>query len=349
MRILLSRTSLKCFVTWLCSVFAAPCCIAQEVGGQAPTAEVKPWVTSLAWDSAGNQIWGSVAQGLLLRPGQVIRATVDNPTQATNVYETGASAWAVTIVPEANSLLSVDYKGKLLRSDLTTPNTTQAIEIPLRWSRVLLPVGDGRVVVGTEDGKLVDVHLPDGAVVAQWDAHTAAIHNLALSTDKSMLASSAGDGSIKLWNRADNSAVKTLTYGKSAVWELAFSRDGSKIVTADADRRLNLFDVASGQLQMTLQMLPDWGTTLALHPSENVVAVGCMNGSVHFYDLQTLRRVGSWDGVGSGTWDILFHPDGSKLFVATRKHGIATVTADVWSGPLATARTEAPAEVPPAP
>jgi WD40 repeat protein len=347
MRSSLSRAAQRLLALALFSV-ASP---ALAIEGETPKSDTAPnvWITSLTWDSANNQIWGTQAQGLLLRPGQVIRTTLDNPSAITNVYETGASAWAVALIPEANSLLSVDYKGKLLRSDIATPNTTQAIEVPMRWSRVLLPVGDGKVIAGSEDGKLIEIHLPDGAVVAQWDAHTAAIHNIALSPDKTLLASCAGDGTIKIWNRSNNTEVKSLSYGKAAVWELAFTRDNTKLVAADADRRLNLFDVASGKLQMTLQMLPDWGTALSMHPTENVVAVGCMNGSAQFYDLNTFRRVGSWDGVGSGVWDLIFAPDGSKAFVATRKHGIATISADVWSGPLTTARAEAPSEVPPAP
>lgn len=349
MRSILSRTfrfrsfALALLAALSTNVFAAE--------GETQKTDTAPnvWITSLTWDAANNSIWGTQAQGLLLRPGQVIRATLDNPSATTNVYETGASAWALALVPEANSLLSVDYKGKLLRSDIATPNTTQPIDVPMRWSRVLLPVGDGKVIAGTEDGKLVEIHLPDGAVVAQWDAHTAAIHSIALSPDKTHLASSAGDGTIKVWSRANNAEVKSMSYGKSAVWELAFTRDNNKLVAADADRRLNLFDIASGKLQMTLQMLPDWGTALAVHPTENVVAVGCMNGSTQFYDLNTLRRVGAWDGVGSGVWDLVFTPDGSKILVATRKHGIATINADVWSAPLATARAEAATEVPPSP
>ena len=348
MRYLLSRTNLK---RCLALAFLAIGSSAFATEGETQKTDASPniWITSLSWDSANNQLWGTQAQGLLLRPGQVIRAALDNPTSITNVYETGASAWAVAVVPEANSLVSVDYKGKLLRSDLATPNATQAIDVPMRWARTLLPVGDGKVIAGTEDGKLVEIHLPDGAVVAQWDAHAAAIHNVALSPDKTLLASCAGDGTIKIWNRSNNSEVKLLSYGKSAVWELAFTRDNSKLITVDADRRLNLFDIASGKLQMTLQMLPDWGTSLAMHPTENVVAVGCMNGSTQFYDLNSYRRVGAWEGVGSGIWDVMFTPEGSKVVVATRKHGIVTINADVWSASLATARAESAAEVPPAP
>jgi|GEM_PF-1938323 len=348
MRSCLLRTTVHTCLLMTCAVLSARS-QAQEGDAQKPAAEPNVWITSLAWDASNNQVWATQAQGLLLRPGQVVRASLDNLATATKVYETGTSAWAIAIVPEANSLLSVDYKGKLLRSDLATPNTTQPIEVPMRWSRVLLPVGDGKVIAGTEDGKLIEIHLPDGAVVAQWDAHAAAIHNLALSPDKTLLASCAGDGIIKIWNRSNNSEVKAISFGKSAVWEMSFTRDNSKIVAADADRRLNLFDIASGKLQMTLQMLPDWGTSLAMHPTENVVTVGCMNGSVHFYDLNSFRRVGSWDGVGSGVWDVLFAPDGSRALVATRKHGIANIAADVWSAPLTAARAEAATEVPPAP
>lgn len=344
---LLRSLALRCMTVCLLSLPVTA--TATEEESQKATAEPNVWVTSLAWDANNNQIWGTLAQGLLLRPGQVVRTTADNTSATSNVYETGASAWSIAIVPEANSLVSSDYKGKLLRSDLATPNTTQAIEVPMRWARALVSVGDGKVIAGTEDGKLIEIHLPDGAVVAQWDAHAAAIHSIALSPDRQTLASSAGDGVIKLWSRADNKEVKSISYGKAAVWDVAFTKDNAKLMAADADRRLNLFDVNSGALQMTLQMLPDWGTALAVHPSENVVAVSCMNGSVHFYDLNSFRRVGSWDGVGSGAWDILFAPDGNKVFVATRKHGIAAINSEVWSGALATARAEAATEVPPAP
>jgi len=320
----------------------------QDANAQ-PKTDASQWVTSVILDPSGTQLWATSAQGLLLRPGQVLRATLDATPVATNIYETGASAWAIAVVPEANTLLSVDYKGKLLRSEIANPGATTAVEVPLRWSRTLLPVGDSRVLAGSEDGKIVDIHLPDGAVVGQWDAHGAAVHSLALSPDKSILASGAGDGTIKLWNRSNNTEVKAMSFGKAAIWDIVFTRDGTHLIAADADRRLNIFDVAAGKLKMTLQILPDWATSLAMHPTENVIAVGCMNGSVHFYDLNSYRRVGAWNGVGSGVWDILFVPDGSRVIAATRKNGLQVVGSDVWSAPLTAARAEAANEQPPAP
>lgn len=344
------------FGTLISSPFSSTSAFQEAAPAAAPAAPAAPavpetnqWVTSLSLDPSGTQIWATMAQGLLLRAGQVARSPLDAPGTLEKIYETPTSAWAVAVVHEANSLVSIDYKGKLLRSDIGTPNTTNPIEVPMRWARCILPVGEGRFVTGTEDGKLLDIHLPDGAVVKQWDGHKAAVHNIVLSPDKALLASAGGDGLIKIWNRADGAEVKSLAAGKAAVWDIVFTRDGSHLVSADSERRLNLYEVASGKLKMTLQMLPDWGTSISLHPTENVVAVACMNGSVHFYDLVSQRRVGSWNGVGSGAWDIMFTPDGSKVLVATRKHGVQSVAADVWTAPLQAARAEAAAEAPPAP
>ncbi len=67
--------------------------------------------------------------------------------------------------------------------------------------------------------------------------------------------------------------VRSILVGPQAVWDAVFVLGDKMIVTGDADRRVNLYDAATGKLQMSLGIIPDWATALEVLPNDLVAAV----------------------------------------------------------------------------
>ncbi len=282
-----------------------------------------------------------------MRPGEILKGKIDDLSKAEKIGELPASAWKVVLVGDSKFIAS-DYTGGIHIGSLSEPGAWKKLDAKLRWSRAMVATKDGRVIIGTEDGKLVSLKLDDQSLSAPVDGHKSAIFGLKISSDGSKLLSSAGEGNVKVWNVADLKMEKEISVGTQAVWDATFTAKGTGIVTADANRRVNLYAADTGKLQMTLGIIPDWGTSI-VNLVDDVVAVGCLNGKVYVFDANTRLRVGEMAGPGSGIWSLALCDDAKHLVVGTRSKGAAVIASTSWEGPLAESRKRAAEEQPPAP
>jgi WD40 repeat protein len=74
-------------------------------------------------------------------------------------------------------------------------------------------------------------------------AHEDAILRIAWSPDGKLLASSGADKTIKIFNAADLTEVKTLADQPDWVLDLAFAPDGKTLAVGRYDGSLELYDV----------------------------------------------------------------------------------------------------------
>ncbi|MFM7076374.1 MAG: WD40 repeat domain-containing protein [Planctomycetaceae bacterium] len=103
--------------------------------------------------------------------------------------------------------------------------------------------GDGaRAYAGLADGALVALALPDLRIAWRTPATGHHIRELALAPSGAVVAS-AGDDATHLWNTADGSPARTLP---RPARRAAFSADGKRLATTDADGVAHLWDAASG-------------------------------------------------------------------------------------------------------
>jgi WD40 repeat protein len=314
----------------------------------APAEATLPWVTSLSIDPGSGKILTSVATSLPYRAGSLHHSTLPSIDKLEPWAELATAGWAVLLVDQGKKLVASDYAGNVYTADLQDPKSLKKLEPKQKWIRALADAGDGKVWVGTEEGKLVPLQVQEGTFGTAIEAHKAGIFSIQATPDRKSWITTAGDGSVKLWNASDMALVREFQFGNQAVWAAALDTSGKYLLTADAARRVNMFAVESGAILLTLGMLSDWGTSLVVLDA-HTIAVGSLDGHVYFLDLVGKRVAAKVQAAKSGIWTL--HPNnGTKQLIAgTRSHGLQRLTSDQWESAVNQSRSEAAAEVPPGP
>lgn len=108
---------------------------------------------------------------------------------------------------------------------------------------------DGQVAAVGGDDMIVRLYdIATGQVAAEFEGHEGAINSLVFSPDDRFLASSATDGTIKLWQVQLRKYVRTMD---GMATSLAFAPDG-KLLAAAAGGALRLWDTEYGEIARTL-------------------------------------------------------------------------------------------------
>lgn len=162
------------------------------------------------------------------------------------------------------------------------------------WSLAASP--DGHTLASASDDGTVRLwNLPTGLVLGgglrqTLDAHWGGASAVAFSSDGNILASAGGgflhpevtsDHTIKLWRATDGGDLKTLPGHDGAIFGLAFSPDGSTLVSASsADHAIRFWRVSDGTLLRTYSDETAWVSSIAFSPDGQRFVYGRGDGSV---------------------------------------------------------------------
>jgi WD40 repeat protein/basic membrane lipoprotein Med (substrate-binding protein (PBP1-ABC) superfamily) len=196
-------------------------------------------------------------------------------------------------------------------------------------TRVAAGYPDGSVIVW-DIGKAVDVQggattgNQIGKEVLRLHGHEAEILKIAFRRDGTLLATSAKDSQVKIWD-ADTGEMKWSFHGNTGgARYVDFSPDGKRLVTAGGDLQAKVWDVASGELLRSIS-LPSLLIDLAINQDGTQLAMGFVNSTVIVWDVVTDQELMSFRNHNGEVWSVAYSPDGTRL--AT---GSVDRTAIVW-------------------
>ena len=110
---------------------------------------------------------------------------------------------------------------------------------------------------------------------------------LAFSPDGRLAVAQMG-GNITLWDPASGQCLGALVGHSAVVWSLAFSPDGTRLVSGSRDLTVKLWDTASGQEVLTLRGFASEVSGVAFSPDGSRLITTDLSGSVRLWEANRL-------------------------------------------------------------
>ncbi len=309
------------------------------------------WVWSAEFSPDGKQIVTAGQDGKAIVWQRSDKATSGEYKQLTEFTRHRGPVYAARFSPDGRRIATAGYDGKVLLWD---PTETQEIDIarrldgsadpPAHETELLAHRGPVRTLAFAPDGATLASGGQDNVIVV-WDlaaakplkqlrGHASHVRSLAYSADGQQLLSGGRDAQIKLWRPAAYAEQRPLDGGdedsRYAILSSRFSRDGSEIVTASADRSASVWNAASlGRLEQLAEGHDFLASSAVFFADGSRLATGAGDGTVRLWDVATGAENLRLDDTGR-TAALAVSGDGS--LIATGGAGGSAIIWDANSG-----------------
>ena len=209
-------------------------------------------------------------------------------------------------------------------------STSNILRHPVAWS----PDGQKFAWGMCDDDNGIYIWDRGSDTVSSLRGHESSVWCLAWSPDGTQLASGSLDKTVRIWDVAQRSTVRTLPEDYP-VTDVDWSPDGDLLAAAVSETGLKIWKPATGEL-IAEPAKPSGAMRVSWHPDGEQLAV-CGNKSwslLRRTDLSVIREE-DHATVGSGG-DIAWNPDGTQLAVADGE--IVTIWDPADEQPLVTLR-----------
>lgn len=199
--------------------------------------------------------------------------------------------------------------------------------------KVVSFVGGGQVVSAGDDYDLILWDLKSTSP-ERLQGHTAKVAGLAVSPDRTWIASASWDARIGLWP-VDGSEPKFLSGHAAGVNSVAFSKDGQFLYSGSVDGSIKQWDLATTSEKRIIDRNGFGINVMALGgpdgQGEAWLAYGSQDGVTRIVDLATGERIKEFTLERRPILAMALSPDGSRLATGDG-HGFITVfRTEDWS------------------
>jgi WD40 repeat protein len=189
-------------------------------------------------------------------------------------------------------------------------------------SKALAADWAGRVLLWDLETGAQRLHVHGHQVNVAWTGGHTPPANAVFTSDSHQALSSAGDGTLVIWDLHDASEIRRFVGHEAPLSTVRFTPDGKYALTGSGrldlsvppkeDNSIKLWEVESGALLRVFEGHAD--TVLPLDVSQDGTRMlsGSRDGSVKLWDLESGEEIRSFEAQPSGVSVLSFSPDGRR-------------------------------------
>lgn len=194
-------------------------------------------------------------------------------------------------------------------------------------------------------GEIILWDVDTGEVVRRLQGHAGTVRSLAFSPDGSFaLSGSCAErdddntcisGEMILWDVESGRSASRFEGHTDWVWSVAYSPDGSRVLSGSLDGTMILWDVESGEIVRQFEGHSDSIQSVAFSPDGTQMLSGSTDSTVILWNTASGRIVRRFEGHRSPVWSVAFSPDGTLALSGSEE-------ATIWLWDLSTGQVIQP-------
>jgi eukaryotic-like serine/threonine-protein kinase len=253
--------------------------------------------------------------------------------------------FSVAISPDSSTLASAGMDdGTIKLWNLTTGRPKATFQTGAIDLRCVVFSPDGAILASAHgDGRVRLWEAASGKPRATLSGHLSAVLSVAFSPDNKTLASVSHDRTVRLWDLATTrpkakllapgsveETAPLLNDGSLVGASVVFSPDGATLASANKDRFVTLWDLATRKAKATLEGQIKMPFSLAFSSDGTTLASAGYGQDIELWDSATGKLEKTLKGHLAWVRSVVFCPDGKTLVSASDDHTL--VLWDVQSG-----------------
>lgn len=172
-----------------------------------------------------------------------------------------------------------------------------------------------RFATGGWNGTAQVWDLSTGQVLATLPHGGEYVNAVAFSPNGQYLATGGNDpaGFIQIWEIASSKQVRVISGHDDEVLSLAYSQDGSQLLSSSYDKTARLWDVATGKEVRKFAGHTWWVWSAMFSPDESQIVTAGHDGTAIVWDVASDKRTPAFTGHKGPVFSAVFSPDGKQV------------------------------------
>jgi WD40 repeat protein len=187
--------------------------------------------------------------------------------------------------PDEKHLATISAKGRIALWDAKTGQEVMTLPALDRRITAILFACDATMLLVGGTGPIHRVSLPEGKKVGKLAGHKVVAACLQFTPDGRFLASTGGDGILRLWSTKDWSEVRKVELRAGGVFQMAMAPKGD-VVAVSADNLIQIISINDGAVVGRIELPVKGVYGLAYSSDGRYLASAAADGNVRVWECR---------------------------------------------------------------